>query len=100
MITVTLDRLTIDPIEVQLPMVCPKCGRDFAEPRALVEVGFMASSRSCHVGAEGNVTTHFDLGENFAIEDELALATGYRCGGCNEVIVMQAPEHKGATSST
>lgn len=93
MATVTLDRLTIEPVEVELPEACPGCGQPFDEPDSLVEVGYMASRRTCQLVSVGAGAIEVGDRETSEVEDELALTIGYRCGGCGTASLPFAPPH-------
>lgn len=86
---VTLDRLSIVPVEVELPESCPSCGQPFDEPSSLIEVGYMASRRTCSLVTEGGLTVVGDR-ETSEVEDELALTIAYKCGGCDSRLAKAA----------
>lgn len=96
---VTLDRLTITPVEAALPEACPDCGQDFAEPSGLVEFGYVASSQPCQIVTEGGVQAVSDY-ESGDVIAELALTVGYRCGGCNAVMVSTDESYEAKEAAT
>lgn len=89
----SLDRLTIEPVDVDLPEACPGCGQDFSEPSSLIEIGFMATHRTCRLVTDHGVTGVSEH-ETSDVVDELAFATGYRCGGCRAVLALEVPRHR------
>jgi hypothetical protein len=92
--TVTcVDRLTVEPVDIELPEACPECGQDFSEPSSLVEIGYMATRRTCQLVSANGVTVVSDH-ETAEVTDELAYATGYSCGGCQKVLALEAPRHR------
>lgn len=88
---VTLDRLTITPVEATLPEACPECGQDFAEPSGLIEIGYMAVHRTCQIISERGVTVVSER-ETAEVIDELSFATAFRCGGCRKILVTASGE--------
>jgi hypothetical protein len=88
-----LDRLTVEPVDIELPEACPECGQDFSEPSSLVEIGYMAVHRTCRLVTDGGVTVVAEH-ETSDVTDELAFATGYKCGGCRKVIALASPHHR------
>lgn len=85
MAILTLDRVTIEPIEIEIPDSCLSCGQEFDQPESLAEYGFIASRRTCQMVTRNDVQI---AGEHETTEviDELALVTAYRCGGCNALL--------------
>lgn len=92
-IATTLDRLIVDPVNADLPEECPACGQDFAEPSAIVEIGYIATHRTCRLVTEDGLTVVADH-ETADVTDELAFATGYMCGGCRKMLALAAPDHR------
>lgn len=89
----SLDRLTVESVDVELPEACPECGQDFAEPSALIEIGYMATRRTCRL-VTGRGVTVVSEHETADVTDELAFATGYMCGGCRKMVAHAAPMHR------
>lgn len=84
--TVTLDRIVRESVEVRVPLSCPKCGLSFEDDGALVEEGYCATNQPCSIGVvdgEPRIDA-YEASENIY---DLGLVVGYQCGGCGLTIV-------------
>ena len=85
-ITVMLDKVGRDTVEVELPMACPHCGLSFEEEAALLEEGYCATNQPCSIAVVNGQRQFDGYAATESIYD-IGLVVGYQCAGCRCTLV-------------
>jgi hypothetical protein len=84
--TVTLDKIGRDSVEVELPLACPHCGSSFEEEDALLEEGYCATNQPCSIALADGERQIDGYAATESIYD-IGLVVGYQCAGCRRTLV-------------
>jgi hypothetical protein len=84
--TVTLDQIGRESVEVELPMACPHCGLSFEEEDALLEEGYCATNQPCSIALVDGERQIDGYAATESIYD-IGLVMGYQCAGCRRTLV-------------
>jgi hypothetical protein len=84
--TVTLDKIGRESVEVELPMACPHCGLSFEEEDALLEEGYCATNQPCSIALVDGERQIDGYAATQSIYD-IGLVVGYQCAGCRRTLV-------------
>lgn len=85
--TVTVHRVYVQEVQVELPYLCPICGADLTEPFALEEMQLEGAAQRCSaVSASGG--THGSIKDDWALSEPggETTAQSYRCHACGEEV--------------
>jgi len=84
--TVTLDKIGRDSVNVELPLTCPHCGLSFEEENALLEEGYCATNQPCSIALVDGERQIDGYAATESIYD-IGLVVGYQCAGCRRTLV-------------
>ena len=84
--TVALQVVAVSAATAELPERCPHCGADLTQPVSLRECGWLSEERPCQLVASelGVHPENYEMPTTF---NECVLVTGFRCAGCNTMLV-------------
>lgn len=89
---VTLDKITVGAVEVELPETCPNkdCNVSFTDGKTmnLIEHQYVSEDMECFIEGEHNGAADIDYGESRNSHGEfITHTTGYACRQCKTILV-------------
>ncbi len=86
---ITLEKVTVEEVEMELPNVCPNCKHDFADG-GLTEEQLIGSSQAVASYVPDDITS-WDYEESEYCSD-ICHVVGYRCSVCGHQLITTESE--------